>query len=235
MKPRALLTNDDGYDSPSLLALKERLEPYYQITVVAPDQDRSCTSRCVSLGKKITVTEVGPQIFKCSGTPTDCVLWGLAMLFPEQKPSAVFSGVNTRFNLGTDTLYSGTVAAAMEAHTKGIPSVAFSFECWKTLKHLKGLECAVQWWLEEGSQLDCPLLNINIPNEVTSLEPKWCDLGTVVYDTHITQDGGAYILDGIPKLENMGLLNKGTDVDWVRHGYITITQLHHDLTARKVN
>ena len=122
---RILVTNDDGCDAPGILALAEALEPLGEIWVVAPEKNCSGASSSLTLEGKMRVAEIRPRVFRVSGTPTDCVHLALCGLL-ESPPDFVASGINNASNMGDDTIYSGTVAAAMEAALFDIPAFAFS-------------------------------------------------------------------------------------------------------------
>lgn len=120
-----LLTNDDGYDAEGLLSLVETLSMDHEIRVLAPDKERSGVSHAITLVDAQKIQKVGENAYSCSGTPADCVL--LAMLGAiDFRPDAVISGINRGPNLGTDIVYSGTCAAAIEAVLCGIPGIAVS-------------------------------------------------------------------------------------------------------------
>jgi 5'-nucleotidase len=122
---KILLTNDDGIKSPSLLALAQRLKKEHEVWTVAPDMERSGCSHAISIKKRLLVTPVGENSFSCSGTPADCVLVALLGLVKE-KIDLVISGPNLGANLGTDIVYSGTVAAARQAVFMQVPAIAAS-------------------------------------------------------------------------------------------------------------
>jgi 5'-nucleotidase len=122
---KLLLTNDDGFDSPSLKALSMRLSREHEVWIVAPDGDRSGSSHSITLKEPILISRKGERTFTCSGTPVDCVLLGILKL-TEEKVDAVISGPNLGFNLGTDLLYSGTAAAARQGVLMGTPAIAAS-------------------------------------------------------------------------------------------------------------
>lgn len=121
---RLLITNDDGYDAQGLQRLVERLSIDHDCFVVAPDQGRSCCGHSVTNATELEVIRKRDQHWTISGTPADCVRIGLMVL--EIKPDWVISGVNHGGNMGIDTLYSGTVAAAREATILGYKSIALS-------------------------------------------------------------------------------------------------------------
>ena len=123
---RLLCTNDDGILAHGLACLIEAAEPLGEITVVAPDREQSATSHSLTLHHPVRPIERGPRRFQVDGTPTDCVMLAVEALMPN-RPDFVLSGINHGQNMGEDVLYSGTVAAAMEGLSLGIPSVAWSY------------------------------------------------------------------------------------------------------------
>src|SRR5512133_2466500 len=123
---RLLCTNDDGILAYGLECLVRAAEPLGQVTVVAPDREQSATSHSLTLHHPVRPVPRGERRWQVDGTPTDCVLLAVEALMPE-RPDFVLSGVNHGQNMGDDVLYSGTVAAAMEGLSLGIPSIAVSF------------------------------------------------------------------------------------------------------------
>jgi 5'-nucleotidase len=122
---RILLSNDDGYYAPPIALLAEMLSPLAEVTVVAPERDRSGSSNSLTLDRPLTVRRARSGFFYVNGTPTDCVHVALTGLLSE-PPDLVVSGINDGANMGEDTLYSGTVAAATEGYLLGFPSIAVS-------------------------------------------------------------------------------------------------------------
>src|SRR3989440_6917787 len=122
---RILLSNDDGYFAPGLAALAESLAEAGDITVVAPERDRSGASNSLTLDRPLVLSRAHNGFHYVNGTPTDCVHMAVTGLL-DFEPDAVVSGINSGSNMGDDTLYSGTVAAATEGHLLGIPSIAGS-------------------------------------------------------------------------------------------------------------
>src|SRR6202165_2970162 len=136
---RLLCTNDDGILAFGLACLIEAAEPLGEITVVAPDREQSATSHSLTLHHPVRPIERGERRFQVDGTPTDCVMIAVEALLPE-RPDFVLSGINHGQNMGEDVLYSGTVAAAMEGISLGIPPIAVSFaggDMRADLTHLK--------------------------------------------------------------------------------------------------
>src|SRR5947199_10641526 len=122
---RILLSNDDGYFAPGLEQLAAALAPRAEVTVVAPERDRSGASNSLTLDRPLSVRRAANGYFFVNGTPTDCVHIAVTGLL-DFTPDVVVSGVNLGANMGDDTIYSGTVAAATEGYLLGIPSLAVS-------------------------------------------------------------------------------------------------------------
>jgi len=122
---RILLSNDDGYFSPGIAILAETLSEFGTVTVVAPERDRSGASNSLTLDRPLTVRRSANGFLYIDGTPTDCVHIAVTGLL-EHLPDMVISGINLGANMGDDTIYSGTVAAATEGYLLGIPSIAIS-------------------------------------------------------------------------------------------------------------
>src|SRR5579864_9010790 len=122
---RILISNDDGYFSPGIECLAQALSPLGSVTVVAPERDRSGASNSLTLDRPLSVKRAPSGFFFVDGTPTDCVHLAVTGLL-DDLPDLVVSGVNLGANMGDDTIYSGTVAAATEGFLLGIPAVAVS-------------------------------------------------------------------------------------------------------------
>jgi 5'-nucleotidase len=124
---RFLLSNDDGYFAPGLAVLAEALKPLGDITVVAPERERSGASNSLTLDRPLTLRQSYNGFYYVNGTPTDCVHLAVTGMYDGQ-PDMVISGINHGANMGDDTIYSGTVAAATEGFLLGIPSMAVSLD-----------------------------------------------------------------------------------------------------------
>src|SRR5450830_1706862 len=122
---RILISNDDGYLAPGLQALADALAAIAEVVVVAPDSNRSGASNSLTLDRPLSLHKAANGFYYVNGTPTDCVHVALTGLMQE-RPDLVVSGINNGPNMGDDTLYSGTVAAATEGYLFGIPAIAFS-------------------------------------------------------------------------------------------------------------
>ncbi len=245
-RPFILVTNDDGYLSPGLLALRKALASVGVPWVLAPDRNWSAASRTRVFHKPLRVSTArmpdGEEVHVTNGSPSDCVLLALLGLAP-RRPDLVVAGINLGANIGHDVTYSGTVAAAMEGASAGIPAIAVSLD----LGPDEGREgnpdfdtaAAVtariaQRALRERESLAKTLLNVNVPRgvpkgiRVTRLGGKtWSD------DLVRGQDprGRSYYWLSGEMLTSPPPGEEDTDVWAVLSGYVSITPLHLDLTA----
>src|SRR5215212_10454821 len=122
---RILVSNDDGYFAPGITVLAEALANFGEVTVVAPERDRSGASNSLTLDRPLTVRRAANGFHYVNGTPTDCVHLAVTGFLAE-LPDIIVSGINLGANMGDDTIYSGTVAAATEGYLLGIPAIAVS-------------------------------------------------------------------------------------------------------------
>ena len=160
-----LLSNDDGYSAPGLAMLAATLSRYGEVVVVAPERDRSGASNSLTLDRPLTVRTAANGFHYVNGTPTDCVHLAVTGML-DFMPDMVFSGINNGPNMGDDTLYSGTVAAATEGFMLGIPSIAVSLAGYSG-RHFstagKVVAQLVERCLEQPFQQPV-LLNVNVPD-----------------------------------------------------------------------
>jgi 5'-nucleotidase len=165
---RILISNDDGYQAPGIIALFRAMQKIADVEVVAPEQNNSAKSNALTLHSPIYIRQAENGFRYVTGTPADCVHIALTGLLG-YKPDLVVSGINNGANMGDDTIYSGTVGAAMEAYLMGIPAIAFS----QVEKGWANIDDAAQWAMNfvqsmsrPSSSLGSPwLLNVNIPNK----------------------------------------------------------------------
>ena len=164
---RILIANDDGYLAPGLSALVRACEGLGDLDVIAPEQNASGTSNSLTLGRSLSVHTASNGFLYVNGTPSDCVHLALTGVLPH-RPDLVVSGINNGANMGDDTLYSGTVATAMEGYLFGIPAVAFSqvHKGWSELdaaaRVARGI---IERLLRRPPAAQPYLLNVNIPND----------------------------------------------------------------------
>ena len=236
---RILIANDDGYLAPGLATLAAAVQGLGQIEVIAPEQNASGTSNALTLNRPLQVFEAGssqPGVRFVNGTPSDCVHVALTGLLG-YKPDLVLSGINQGANMGDDTLYSGTVAAAMEGYLFGIPAIAFS----QTEKGWGHLDAAgrvvrglVQRVLAQGLPAQPFLLNVNIPNraDADALPLRVTRLGRrhasepVIRQTN-PRGEPIYWIGPAGDAREAG---EGTDFHATSSGCVSITPLQVDLT-----
>lgn len=162
---KILLSNDDGYFAPGLNILAEHIAKIADITVVAPERNRSGASNSLTLDRPLSVKKASNGFFYVNGTPTDCVHIALTGLM-DSMPDMVISGINDGANMGDDTIYSGTVAAAMEGYLLGIPSIAVSMSQHNSTHFETAARVAVeliQHYQKNGFSAPT-LLNVNVPD-----------------------------------------------------------------------
>jgi len=162
---RILVSNDDGYFAPGISVLAEALASCGEVTVVAPERDRSGSSNSLTLDRPLTVRRAPNGYIYVNGTPTDCVHLAVTGLL-EDLPDVVVSGINYGANMGDDTLYSGTVAAATEGFLLGIPSVAISLvaEGGGHFETAARVACELVARFRSHPLAQPVLLNVNVPD-----------------------------------------------------------------------
>ncbi len=162
---KILLSNDDGYFAPGLNILAEHISKFADVTVVAPERNRSGASNSLTLDRPLSIKKAANGFFYVNGTPTDCVHIALTGLM-ETLPDMVISGINDGANMGDDTIYSGTVAAAMEGYLLGIPSIAISMSQHNSTHFETAARIAVELVLQyQKNGFEAPtLLNVNVPD-----------------------------------------------------------------------
>ena len=231
-----LVSNDDGISARGIQVLSEWMKQLGDVTIVAPDQNRSGASNSLTLNAPVRIREIGEQTFRVTGTPTDCVHIALTGLL-ENDPDMVVSGINSGANLGDDVIYSGTVAAAMEGRFLGLPAIAVSLVFEQKPIHYETAAQAVVLVVDRLRIDPLPadtILNINVPDipwpevkgfEVTRLGHRHRAEPTV---RMVDPRGEPMYWIGPAGAEQDA--GPGTDFDAVRRGYVSITPIHVDLT-----
>lgn len=238
---RILIANDDGYLAPGLAALVRACEGLGDIDVIAPEQNASGTSNALTLNRPLSVfearTEQLQRVRVVTGTPSDCVHVALTGVLGH-RPDLVLSGINNGANMGDDTLYSGTVAAAMEGYLFGVPAIAFSqaIKGWAELDAAAATARAVVEQVLATSRMGgAPwLLNVNIPNraDAAALPRVVTRLGRrhasepVIRQTN-PRGEAIYWIGPVGAERECG---EGTDFFAVANGCVSITPLQVDLT-----
>lgn len=234
---KILISNDDGYLAPGIVALANALRPYAEITVVAPDSNRSGASNALTLDRPLSVSRAENGFYFVNGTPSDCVHIALTALMKE-RPDMVVSGINQGQNMGDDTLYSGTVAAATEGYLFGIPAIAFSQvdKGWGELE--AAAKIAAEIVLRGFPSMTLPyLLNVNIPNLTYDhiLGIRAARLGKrhssePVIQAHDPAGRQIYWIGPAGAAKDA---SEGTDFDTTSKGFVSVTPLQIDLTNQK--
>ena len=232
---RILLSNDDGYFAPGLAALAEALSALGEITVVAPERDRSGASNSLTLDRPLTVHKAHNGFFYVNGTPTDCVHMAVTGIL-DFEPDVVVSGINSGSNMGDDTLYSGTVAAATEGYLLGIPSVAVSL-VGKEFTHYRSaarIAAEIVGRLARAPFGAPVLLNVNVPDvpyesiagiEVTRLGRR--HKAQPVIPGKNPRGETVYWVGPAGAAREAG---PGTDFNALERGAVSVTPLQVDLT-----
>ncbi len=162
---KILLSNDDGYLATGVITLADALAEVASVRVVAPDRNRSAASNSLTLSHPLRIQKIRDEVFAVNGTPTDCVHMALSGVF-DDEPDMVVSGINHGANLGDDTIYSGTVAAATEGRFLGLPAIAVSL-LGPEPKHFATAARVVVELLQRMAEQPLPadtILNVNVPD-----------------------------------------------------------------------
>lgn len=237
---RVLVSNDDGVDAHGIRVLAGHLSVVGEVTVVAPDRDRSGASNSLTLDQPIRVLRMDDGRYRVAGTPTDCVHLALSGLL-EKEPDIVVSGINNAANMGDDVIYSGTVSAAMEGRYCGLPAIAVSLV---TRDHhgdhydsaARAVRILMQRLLTDPLPADT-ILNVNVPDlawddiqgfEVTRLGRRHRSEPCI--EQTDPRGRPMWWIGPVGAVDDAG---PGTDFNAVRRGFISITPLHVDLTRFK--
>ena len=234
---KILLSNDDGYQAPGLLALYDAIKDLGDVEVVAPEHNNSAKSNALTLHSPLYVHKAANGFRYVNGTPADCVHVALTGLL-DYRPDIVVSGINNGANMGDDTIYSGTVGAAMEGYLFGIPAIAFS-QTQKGWAHLdaaarKARELVQHLLARQAERGDPWLLNVNIPNLAYEeiKPPMVCRLGRrhaaeKVISQPSPHGETMYWIGGAGPAKDGA---DGTDFHATAQGHVSITPLKVDLT-----
>ena len=239
---KILLSNDDGFQAPGLVALHHAIAdmPGIEVEVIAPEHNNSAKSNALTLAAPLYVYPAHNGFRYVTGTPADCVHIALKGLL-DYRPDLVISGINNGANMGDDTIYSGTVGAAMEAYLFGIPAIAVSQieKGWAHVDAAAQVACQLVERIQKQQLLDGPafLLNVNVPNQpLERLKPiKVCRLGRrhaaekVITQTSPRGDTMYWIASAGGARDG----GEGTDFHATAEGHVALTPLQIDLTDHK--
>jgi 5'-nucleotidase len=233
---KILISNDDGYFAPGLAVLADTLARIAEVTVVAPERDRSGASNSLTLDRPLQLRQAANGYYFVNGTPTDCVHLAVTALL-DSPPDLVVSGINHGSNMGDDTIYSGTVAAATEGFLLGIPALAISLTSKRGAHYQTAAQVALDLVQRHRQQAFAApmLLNVNVP------DLPYAELQGI----EITRLGRRHKAEGMVKAENprgetvywIGAAGAaqdagpGTDFYATARGAVSLTPLQIDLTA----
>ncbi len=233
---RILVTNDDGYFSPGIVALARALEPLGEVTIVAPQTEASAVGHALTLRRPLRLEQIAPRTFSVDGTPTDCVNIAIDEVLGGH-PDLVVSGINKGLNIGDDVTYSGTVAGALEGALLGYPAIAVSLKYAATGMDFE--PAAALSRVLAAALLDTPLpnrtfLNVNVPPGPV----KGVRVTVQARRNHITQVDKR--LD--PRKRPYFWIEEAMD-EWEPHdrsdrqaiadGFVSVTPLQPDLTDHR--
>lgn len=235
-RPTILVTNDDGYQAQGIRFLTEIMKKFGNTIVVAPDSARSGAGCSLTSRLPVTVEQVEPGVYACSGTPVDCVKIALEKVLP-CPPDLVVSGINHGDNASISLHYSGTVGATLEACMKGIPAIAYSLRTNKNSCDFTPYAAVIEEWtgrvLRDGLPADT-ILNINFPEVPHLTGARVCRMARGMWHTEWEDAGtdaegrSVYTLTGT--FRNLEPEAADTDYWAMDHGMAAVTPLTLDMT-----
>ena len=239
-RPNILVVNDDGITAPGIKNLLEAVQEFGNVVVVAPDGPQSGMGHAITIGKPLRFDKVdlypGVEMYKCSGTPVDCVKLAVNKIFKGKKPDLCVSGINHGLNNSINVIYSGTMSAAVEGAIEGIPSVGFSLDDYTQeadFSHCKKyIKTICQQVLEHGLPA-ATLLNVNFPQGADLKGIKICRQANAKWAEEFDErkdpyERPYYRLTGVFQNNDKG---EDTDVWALEHGYVSVVPVQFDLTA----
>lgn len=239
-KPTILVVNDDGITAPGIKALIEVMQEIGHVVVVAPDGPQSGMGHAITIGKPLRFDKVdlypGVEMYKCSGTPVDCVKLAVNIVFKGKKPDLCVSGINHGLNNSINVIYSGTMSAAVEGAIEKIPSIGFSLDDFAQdadFSHCKSFVKTIALQVLAHGLPEATLLNVNFPKGANLKGIKICRQANAKWAEEFDKREDPYKrpyywLTGV--FENY---DKGEDTDvWaLDHGYVSVVPVQFDLTA----
>ncbi|PST82358.1 5'/3'-nucleotidase SurE [Pedobacter yulinensis] len=239
-RPNILVVNDDGITAPGIKHLIEVAQELGRVVVVAPDGPQSGMGHAITIGKPLRFDPVdlyeGVEMYKCSGTPVDCVKLAVNKIFKGKKPDLCVSGINHGLNSSINVIYSGTMSAAVEGAIESIPSVGFSLDDFTQQADFSHCKTFVRKVCEQVLEHGLPertLLNVNFPKGPGIKGLKICRQANAKWAEEFDErkdpyERPYYWLTGV--FQNF---DKGEDTDvWaLDHGYASVVPVQFDLTA----
>lgn len=239
-KPTILVVNDDGITAPGIKVLIEVMQTIGHVVVVAPDGPQSGMGHAITIGKPLRLDKVdlykGVEMYKCSGTPADCVKLAVNKVFKGKKPDLCVSGINHGLNNSINVLYSGTMSAAVEGAIESIPSIGFSFDDFSNEADFsnctKYIESITKQVLNHGLPIGT-LLNVNFPRVEVIKGIKICRQANAKwaeeFDERMDPNRRKYYwLTGVFQNNDHG---EDTDVWALDNGFVSVVPVQFDMTA----
>nr|WP_294899975.1 5'/3'-nucleotidase SurE [uncultured Pedobacter sp.] len=240
-KPRILVVNDDGITAPGIKTLIEVAKEIGEVTVVAPDSPQSGMGHAITIGKPLRLDKVhlyeGVEMYKCSGTPVDCVKLAVNKIFKGQKPHLCVSGINHGLNNSINVIYSGTMSAAVEGAIESIPSIGFSLDDFTWEANFEPCKQYIKEICSQTLKNGLPqgvLLNVNFPNHTAPIKgikicrqanAKWAEEFDERKDPH---NRDYYWLTGVFQNNDKG---EDSDVWALNNHYVSVVPVQFDMTA----
>jgi len=240
---RILISNDDGISAEGIRVLAAAMRALGDVHVAAPDRQRSAAGHGITLHKPLYVEEVdygaGIEAYAVSGTPADCVKFGISVILDRQLPDLVISGINRGPNLGNDVLYSGTVSAAIEAAIQGVPAIAVSLDGEDASDYEEAAQFTVklaEQVMKNGLMADT-ILNVNVPSTPAPNGQRDVRVTTLgsrryhnIYDKRLNPRGTPYywLAGALKDLPH----EPESDVHAIHEGAISVSPVHFDFTMR---
>jgi 5'-nucleotidase len=238
--PTILVVNDDGITAPGIKVLIEVMQSIGHVVVVAPDGPQSGMGHAITIGKPLRLDKVdlyeGVEMYKCSGTPVDCVKLAVNKIFKGKKPDLCVSGINHGLNNSINVLYSGTMSAAVEGAIEGIPSIGFSLDDFSNeadFSHTRNyIEIITKQVLANNLPLGS-LLNVNFPKGANLKGIKICRQANAKWAEEFDERMDPYKrkyywLTGVFQNNDHG---EDTDVWALENNYVSIVPVQFDMTA----
>lgn len=239
-RPTILVVNDDGITAPGIKVLIEEMQKIGEVVVVAPDSPQSGMGHAITIGKPLRIDEVhiypDVKMYKCSGTPVDCVKLAVNKIFKGQKPDICVSGINHGLNNSINVLYSGTMSAAVEGAIEGIPSVGFSYDDFAydaDFDQCRPFVRSITKEVLKNGLLKGTLLNVNFPKTDRIKGIKICRQANAKWAEEFDErtdpyHRNYYWLTGVFQSNDQG---EDTDVWALKNGFASIVPVQFDMTA----
>ncbi len=239
-KYKILVVNDDGITAPGIKALIEVMQDLGEVTVVAPDSPQSGMGHAITIGKPLRLDKIdlyeGVEMYKCSGTPVDCVKLAVNKIFKGKKPDICVSGINHGLNNSINVIYSGTMSAAVEGAIENIPSIGFSLDdyTWDAnFEHCKKFIKQICMQVLKNGLQPGVLLNVNFPAGAQLKGIKVCRQANAKWKEEFDErqdpyKRNYYWLTGVFQSQDKG---EDSDVWALENNYVSVVPVQFDLTA----